>query len=156
MVFHCSLSDSKSPQVSRTFLSIQAVLNNAVVWMVSTLPLTSKSSSPFSNPFVTVPNTPITIGIIVTCMFQSFFNSLARSRVLILLFTSFQFYSVVSREQSRLFCKFSFFCWLSWSLVFWPRLGDPCVCWSPIGVYVCHFLGQVLGCAYTICLYGQI
>ena len=66
MVFHWSLSDSKSPQVSRTLLSILAVLNNAVVWMVSTRPPTSKSSSPFSNPLVIVPNAPITIGIIVT------------------------------------------------------------------------------------------
>ena len=80
MVFHWSLSDSKSPQVSRTLLSILAVLNNAVVWMVSTRPPTSKPSSPFSNPLVTVPNAPITIGIIVTFMFHSFFNSLARSR----------------------------------------------------------------------------
>ena len=68
MNFHWSLSDSKSPQVSRTLLGILAVLNNAVVWMVSTRPLTSKSSSPFSNHLVTVPNAPITIGIIVTCM----------------------------------------------------------------------------------------
>ena len=58
MVFHWSLSDSKSPQVSRTLLSILAVLNNAVVWMVSTRLPTSKSSSPFSNPLVTVPNAP--------------------------------------------------------------------------------------------------
>ena len=29
-------------------------------------------SSPFSNPLVTVPNAPITIGIIGTCMFHSF------------------------------------------------------------------------------------
>ena len=50
--------------------------------MVSTRPPTSKSSSPFSNPLVTVPNAPITIGIIVTCMFHSFFNSQARSRYL--------------------------------------------------------------------------
>ena len=50
MVFHWSLSNSKSPQVSRTLLSILAVLNNAVVWMVSIHPLTSKSSSPFNNP----------------------------------------------------------------------------------------------------------
>ena len=70
MVFHWSLSDSKSPQVSRTLLSILAVLNNAVVWMASTRPPTSKSTSPFSNPLVTVPNAPITIGIIVTCMFH--------------------------------------------------------------------------------------
>ena len=50
--------------------------------MVSTRPPTSKSSSPFSNPLVTVLNAPITIGIIVTYMFHSLFNSLARSRYL--------------------------------------------------------------------------
>ena len=85
------LSDSKSPQVSRTLLSILAVLNNAVVWMVCTRPPTSKSSSLFSNPLVAVPNAPITIGIIVTCMFHSFFNSLARSRYLSLFSHSFSF-----------------------------------------------------------------
>ena len=66
MVFHCSLSDSKSPQVSRTLLSILAVLNNAVVWMISTGLPTSKSSSHFDNPLVTEPKALITIGIIVT------------------------------------------------------------------------------------------
>ena len=91
MAFHWSLSDSKSPQVSRTLLSILAVLKNAVVWMVSTRPLTSKSSSPFSNPLVTVPNAPITIGIIVTCMFHGFFNSLARSMYLSFFSNSFSF-----------------------------------------------------------------
>ena len=91
MVFHWSLSDSKSPQDSRSLLSILAVLNNAVVWMVSTHPPTSKSSSPFSNPLVTVPNSPITIGIIVTCMFHRFFNSLARSRYLSFFSHSFSF-----------------------------------------------------------------
>ena len=49
MVFHWGLSDSKSPQVSRTFLSILADLNNVVVWLVSTRPLISKFSSPFNN-----------------------------------------------------------------------------------------------------------
>ena len=47
--------------------------------MVSTRLPTSKSSSLFNKPLVTVPKTPITIGIIVTFMFHSFFNSLARS-----------------------------------------------------------------------------
>ena len=73
MVFHWSLSDSKSPLVSRTLPSILAILNNALVWMVSTRPPTSKSSRPFNNPLVTVPKAPITIGIIVTFMFHSFF-----------------------------------------------------------------------------------
>ena len=89
--FHWSLSDSKSPQVARALLSILAVLNNAVIWMVPTHPPISKSSSPFSNPLVTVPNAPITIGIIVTCMFHSFFNSLARSRYLSFFSHSFSF-----------------------------------------------------------------
>ena len=34
MVFHRSLRDSKSPQVSRTLLSIQANVNNAVVIII--------------------------------------------------------------------------------------------------------------------------
>ena len=55
MVFNWSLSDSKSPQVSRTILSILAVFNNAIVLMVSTRPPNSQSSNPFNNPFVTVP-----------------------------------------------------------------------------------------------------
>ena len=89
MVFHWRLSDSKSPQVPRTLLSILAVFNNAVVWMVSTRPPTSKSSKPFNNPLVTVPKAPIIIGIIVTFMFHSFFNSLAISRYLSLFSHSF-------------------------------------------------------------------
>ena len=91
MVFHWSLSDSKSPQVFRNRLSILAVLSNAVVWIVSTRPLTSKSPRPFNNPLVTVPNAPITIGTIVTFMFPSFFNSLARSRYLSFFSLSFRF-----------------------------------------------------------------
>ena len=78
MAFHWRLSDSKSPPVSRTLLSILAVINNAVVWLVSARPPASKSSSHFDSPLVTVPNVPITIGIIVIFMFHSFFNSLAR------------------------------------------------------------------------------
>ena len=91
MVFHWKLSDSKSPQVSRTLLSILAVFNNAVVWMVSTWPPTSKPSRPFNNPLVTMPKAPITIGIIVTYMFHSFFNSLARLRNLSFFSHSFSF-----------------------------------------------------------------
>ena len=67
--------------------------------MVSTRPPISKSSSPFSNPLVTVPNAPITIGIIVTCMFHSFFQFPSKVEVLIPLFTFFQFYSVVNWDS---------------------------------------------------------
>ena len=145
MVFRWSLSDSMSPQVSRILLSILAVLNNVVDSMVSARPPTSKSPSPFSNRLVTVPKALITIGIIVTCMFHSFFNSLARSRY----YPSFHILSVLfcgqSGQQSRQFCKFSSFCTLLLGLVFWPKLGDQCVCQSHIRVYECYFLGQVMG-----------
>ena len=91
MVFHWSLSDSKPPQVSRTRLRILAVLSNAVIWIVSTRPPTSKSSRTFNNPLVTVPNAPTIIGTIVTFMFHSFFHSLARSRYLSFFSYSFSF-----------------------------------------------------------------
>ena len=86
MVFQWILSDSKSPQDYRTHLSILVVLSNAVIWIVSTRPQTSKSSRPFNNPLVIVP-----IGTIVTFMFHSFFNSLARSRYLSFFSHSFSF-----------------------------------------------------------------
>ena len=151
MVFHWSLNDSKSPQISRALLSILAVLNNAVIWIVFTHPPTSKSSRPFNNPLVTVPKAPITISTIVTFMFHSLFNSLAKSRFLSFFSHSFSFilWSAGTAKSTILQILF-FFYWLLLSLVFWPRLGDP------IGVYVCHFLGQVLGCTYTICWCGQI
>ena len=158
MVFHWSLCDSKSLQVSRTLLRILAVLNNTVVWMVSTRPPTSKSPSPFSNPLVTVPKEPITIGIIVTCMFQIFFNSLARSRYLSFFSHSFGFirWSAGTAKSTILLFLFFFFFRLLLGLIFWPKFSYSCVCQSPIGVYVCYFLRQVLVCTYTICLYGQI
>ena len=65
-----SLSDSKSPQVSRILFSILADFNNALVWMVSTLPLISKSTSSLINPLDTLPWAPITIGLNVPFMFH--------------------------------------------------------------------------------------
>ena len=91
MLFLWSLSDSKSPQVSRTRLRILAVLSNSVVWIVSTRPPNFKSSRPFNNPLVIVPKAPITIGTIVTFMFHRFFNTLARSRYLSFFSHSFRF-----------------------------------------------------------------
>ena len=111
--FQWSLSDSKSPKVSRTLLSILAVLNNAVIWMVSTRPPTSKSSSPFNNPLATVPKAPITVGIIVTFMFHSFlFNSLARSTYLFFFSHSFTFilWSAGTAKSTILQVLFFFFC----------------------------------------------
>ena len=74
MIVLWSLSDSNCSHVSRTLLSTLADLNSVVVWMISTPPLISTSSSPFSNPSVTVPRAPIIIDINVTYMFHGFFQ----------------------------------------------------------------------------------
>ena len=97
MVSYRSLSDSKSPQISRTFLSILVDLHYAVVRMISSHPLISKSSCSCTNPLVTIPRAPITIGFTVIFMFHSFFNS--RSRYLYFISLSFNVYSVVSRNS---------------------------------------------------------
>ena len=81
--------DFEWQQVSWTLLIILADLNNAVVLMVSTHPLISKSSSSCTNLFVTVLSPPVTIGITVTFMFHSFFSFLARYLSLFLLSFSF-------------------------------------------------------------------
>ena len=57
MVFHWSLIDSKSPQVSRTLLSILADVNNVVVWIVLIRPPIFDSSKALE----TVPSIPITM-----------------------------------------------------------------------------------------------
>ena len=99
MVLHWRLSDSKSPQVSRTLLSILAVFNNAVVWMVSTRPLTPKSSRPFNNPLVTVPKSTNHNWYNCHLHIPWFFQFSSKVEVLISLFTFFQFYSVVSLDS---------------------------------------------------------
>ena len=50
MVFHWSLGDSKSLQVSRTLLSIQADLND-LAWIVSICPPISNTSNPLFQAF---------------------------------------------------------------------------------------------------------
>ena len=78
MIFHLSPSDSKSPQVSRTFLSIRPDLNNAVIWMASAGPAMYKYSSPLTKLLMIVLSAPITIGITVTFLFHNFFSSQTR------------------------------------------------------------------------------
>ena len=59
-------------QVSSSRLRILAVLSNAVIWIVFTRPPTSKSSRPFNNPLVIVPNTPITLLFIIISFLLNF------------------------------------------------------------------------------------
>ena len=158
MNFGWSLSDSKSPQVSRSILSILADLNNAVVWIISTRPL---------------PNLPVPVLVLswlyrtyqfsfggtVIFMFYSFFQFFSKVYVLIYLFAFFQFtlWSVgTAKSTMRQVLLFFFFWWLSWVLAVWLRFGDLFVSQNFKEFSASYFLGQIPGCAYTICLFGQI
>ena len=101
-------------QVSRILLSILAVLNNALIWILSTHPLDSKSSNPFNDPLITVPKVPITIGNIVTFMFHScfFFNFLARPRYLFFLSHSLSFIRWSTRTAKSIILQILFFFYL--------------------------------------------
>ena len=146
MVFHWSLSGSKSPQVSRIYLSFLADLYNAVFWMVSTRHYFTKSSSPCTKPSVNVLSTLITIGIAVSFMIHSFFSSLARSRYLSLfslffIFTLWSAGTTKSTIQQVLFV----FCWLSLVLVVLSRINDLFVSQNPREFCESHFLRRILG-----------
>ena len=89
--FHRSLDDSKSPQVSRTLLSILTDFCSTVFRMVSILPLISSLLSLFLIFLQTVLSALSRIGITVTIMFHNFFSSPARSRYLSTFLPSFTF-----------------------------------------------------------------
>ena len=119
---------------------------------------------------VTVPRAPITIGIIVSIMFHSFFYFSCKVQVLFFLFAFFQFYFVSPLgQQSPQFCKFSFLFFSSLLFFFFffllliiirsGRLAEIrwsiCTLKSHRSLYV-PSPGQMLGCAYTISSYNQI
>ena len=101
IVFHLILSYNKSSQVIRTFLSILADLNNAVVWMVSTRPL----FSPFTNPLWIVRSASISplpsCFIVLFDLWQGLGNYLSFLFLLILL-------CGMPGQQSLLCGRFSF------------------------------------------------
>ena len=146
MVFHWSLSHRKSPQVSRTLLSILVYHNNPVVGMISTILYFQVSSCPCNNPLVSVLTILITFGITVTFMFHRFFSSLVRSKYSSL-FVFFQFYRLVSQNSKVYYSAVSLFSWRSLAWVVFPRWGDSFVSQN-------RFLGQILGCAYTMYIYA--
>ena len=142
MVFHSCLSDTKFSQVSKTLHSILADRNNALYWIVSPRPLISKSSSPCTNPLVTVSRALIITGITVTFVFHSFFSSLARSMYLSLFSLSFSFNLwSAGTVKSTIWQLHVLFCWLTLGQVVWPRLNDPFQFQNPKEFYTSHFLG---------------
>ena len=99
--------------------------------MVSTHSLISKSSSPFIYLLVTELRAPITIGINVTFMFHSFFNSLVRSKYLSLFSLSFNFILWSARTAKstilQVLSLFFFFFFVDYYKV-WLSSRDKVIC----------------------------
>ena len=142
----------KSPGLFSVFWPFSVMLSFGWSLPVHQLP---SPQWPFNNPSVIVPKALILICTIVTFMFHSFFNSLARSGYLSIFSLSFSFilWSAGTEKSTILQILLLLFFFVEYylGLVFWPRLSNLCVCQSPMGVYASHFPGQVLRCAYTIC-----
>ena len=157
MVSHRSLSDTKSPQVSTTFLSILADLNNVVVRMFSSRPFISKSSSPCMNPFVTVPRAPITIGIILTFMFLIFKDFLTRSWYLSFFSLCFNFTLWSAGTAMSTIRQVLFFLLIIMGLVVWLRLGDPFVYQNPYRSFCVSFSWTDSGfCIYHLFVWSNV
>ena len=140
MVSHWSLSDSKSPQIPRTVFNVLANLNNAVVWMVSTRSVITQVLQFLYQPFI-------------DCTERAIYNWYHRHFHVLQFFSipwpgpdtypSFHILSILfcgrPGQQSRQFCKFSFFFFLliiirSGRLV---QIRDPCCCCC---CYYYHYL----------------
>ena len=87
-----SVNDSKSPQVSRTLLSILAGLDNAIIWIVSILSLIFNFPCLLSD----LPSAKTTIGTHRHPHIPKFFRSQARFKHLsTFLFFYFDFHSMI-------------------------------------------------------------
>ena len=126
MVSHWSLIESKSPQVSMALLSILADLNNAVVWMITTHTVISKSFSPCANSLVSLPRAPITSGIIVISCPITVLIPLQGWGTYLCFYIIWISLSNPPGQQSPQFCLFSFFLFVFWWYkypVVGPRFG---------------------------------
>ena len=111
----------KSPGLVSGFWAFLAMLSFGQSLPIHRLP----SPLPFNNPLVIVPNAPITIGTIVTFMFHSFFNSLARSRYLSFFSLVFSFTLWFAGTAKSTILQILFFFFLLIIMVFRPGLVIP-------------------------------
>ena len=138
----------KSPKVSGTLLSILANLNNAIVWMVSTSPLISNSSSDFlPSPWGLFRAHQLQLISPSPSCSIVFFNSLASSKYLSLFSLSFNFtLGSAGTAKSTIWQVRLFFCFfvflLSLDLFVWPIFSDPFVSQNPREISESHFLSD--------------
>ena len=140
-------------KVSRTLLSILADLKNAVVGVVSIIPLISYPSILFlSFLWLFQLHQQQLVSTALAC-FTAFFSSQTRSKYLFIFSLTFILNHLWQNPLNKKF--FSFF-YLAVGLLFRPVLDYPFVLQNPREFYASHSLEQILIFAYTIWLYGKI
>ena len=116
MVFHWSLSDSKSPGLFSVFWPISIMMWcwwSQFILRFPTVPVA------FPRLWGTIPNAPVTGDITVTLIFHDFLISLTRAKYLSIRFALFYFHSVVPRNGKVPKTASSFFLFIK------PRSGFP-------------------------------
>ena len=114
-------------QEFKPFFSIQLDLINFVVCIVSTCPLISKSSRPYTSLWELFRVHQLQLASPSHLWSSFFFIYLASNRYLFLFSLSFNLFFYLQVQLSPQFSRLSLFYWLSLGLVIWPRLDDPFV-----------------------------
>ena len=123
--------------VSWTLLSILTNLNNTVVWMFSTRPLISKSSSHRTQPLVTPPTASIILGVTTHWCSIVLFNALSSFNIKqVLLFSFFLFF-------------FFFFLLILTKSSHLTEIRWPICIKNHRELCASHFQGQIPGCAFV-------
>ena len=110
-----------------TWQQVPSSLQDSSRYFARSQDLISESSSLWTNLLVTVSSAAITVGIIVTFILPSIFNSLARFRYLSFFSLSFNFTLwLAGTAKSTIRRVLVFFCFflLLFGLVVWSRLDD--------------------------------
>ena len=126
-----------------------------VVLIVSTPTLISKSSSPCTNPLVTVPKAAFSILITVTFMFHSFFNSQQDPGAFFSLSFNFTLWSSKTAKSTIWQVHFFFF-FVDYNFI-WFSGRDKVIHSYLSSMVVCmpNSQGQNVPCASTVPFHGQ-
>ena len=154
-VFHRNLYDIKSLGLFSVFWPFSAML-----WFGCSRLVTLFPSPPVLVPILLWRYQEHQLQLVLlslSCSTALFLQFPSKVYVLISLFAFFQFYPVVSQNGKFHYsvdfhsCCCCCCCWLSLDLVVLQKLGGPFVSKKSKEFCVPHFLGRILGWAYTIC-----
>ena len=145
MIFHWSLSDSKSPGLLSVFWPISTMIEfelSSLVLLFPCPPVPVRILSWLYRTFQTQLVLSLSSSLV-------FFSSLARFKYISLFSLSFSLTLWSAGTAKSTICRLSFFFkyWLSLGLIVYLRLGDLFVSQNHWEFCVSYIVGRILGCA---------